>query len=63
MTDWWYTCRGREVKLTEVDQTALKHGKYFLVICGKCCNVAVTHLLWRREEKEDKKKEVVVKTA
>ncbi len=58
MTDYWYSCRGEKVKLKSSDHTEFKHGRYFLVVCAKCCNVPVTHLL-RREEK----KKIVAKKA
>ena len=43
-----YECKGKTIDLTD-EETLNEHGKYFVVICNKCCNVPVFHLL---EEKK-----------
>lgn len=46
-----YECNGKTITLTN-EKTDHVHGKYFIVICDKCCNVPVSHLLerWTGEE-------------
>ena len=43
-----YECDGKAVTLTD-EKTEHVHGKFFTVICEKCCNVPVLHLLERAE--------------
>jgi hypothetical protein len=45
--DYVYTCRNKEIQLTD-EKTDIKHGKYFLVVCDKCCNIPVLHMLHRK---------------
>lgn len=46
-----YECKGKTIDLTD-EKTLNEHGKYFVVICNKCCNVPVFHLL---EEKNNQR--------
>jgi len=39
-----YECNGETVTLTN-EETSHENGRYFCVICNKCCNVPVLHLL------------------
>lgn len=39
-----YECKGKTITLTD-EETSHENGKYFVVICKKCCNVPVLHLL------------------
>ena len=39
-----YNCNGKDIVLTD-EKTEHEHGKYFVVICDKCCNIPVFHLL------------------
>lgn len=39
-----YECDGKTITLTN-EKTEHSFGKYFVVICDKCCNIPVTHLL------------------
>lgn len=41
-----YECNGKTIQLTN-EKTEHEHGKFFVVICEKCCNVPVYHLLIR----------------
>ena len=43
-----YECDGKAVTLTD-EKTEHVHGKFFTVICEKCCNVPVLHFLERAE--------------
>ena len=43
-----YECKGQTIVLSD-EETRHEHGKYFVVVCDKCCNVPVLHLL---EEKK-----------
>jgi len=42
-----YYCKGEEIELTTED-TSDEHGRYFVVVCDKCCNIPVFHLLERK---------------
>ena len=42
-----YECRGETIVLTN-EETRHENGKYFVVVCDKCCNVPVLHLLRER---------------
>jgi len=42
--EFTYECKGKTIKLTD-EETYHEHGKYFVVLCDKCCNVPVFHLL------------------
>jgi len=39
-----YKCNGKTITLTN-EKTEFVHGKYFAVICNKCCNIPVLHLI------------------
>ena len=39
-----YECSGKTIVLTD-EKTSHENGKYFCVICDKCCNVPVLHSL------------------
>ena len=39
-----YECNGKTIVLTD-EETRHEHGRYFVVVCDKCCNVPVLHLL------------------
>lgn len=43
-----YTCNGKEHMVKDTDECIVEHNKYFCVICHKCCNVPVLHLLERK---------------
>jgi len=44
-----YQCNGKDITLTD-EQTDEVHGMFFVVICDKCSNVPVLHLLERRSK-------------
>jgi len=44
-----YKCNGKIVTLTN-EKTDHLHGMFFVVICDKCCNISVLHLLERAKE-------------
>jgi hypothetical protein len=39
-----YECNGEIIQLTD-EKTSHERGKYFVVLCDKCCNIPVFHLL------------------
>ena len=39
-----YECDGETIDLTD-EETSHQNGKYFVVLCDKCCNIPVFHLL------------------
>ena len=45
-----YECDGRIFPLEEFDETVVEHKKYFCVVCTKCSNVPVLHMLERGEK-------------
>lgn len=47
--DYVYTCKDREITLTD-EETNVEHKRYFFVKCDKCCNVPVLHMLDRKQE-------------
>jgi hypothetical protein len=48
-----YECEGKIKQLKDDDETKLEHNTYFVIVCKKCCNVPVFHLLKRGEIKND----------
>ena len=43
-----YECNGQTIELTN-EKTLHELGRYFVVVCDKCCNVPVLHLLKKEE--------------
>ena len=48
-----YKCNGKTIKLTN-EKTEHEHGKYFMVICDKCCNVKQTGVCRTRSQERCK---------
>ena len=47
-----YNCNGREVTLTDDDATKIRkvsNKMFFFIICDKCCNIKVLHILRRAD--------------
>lgn len=42
---FWYECNGEKKTYTPDMPVEHEHGKYLVVVCDKCCNVPVMHLL------------------
>lgn len=42
-----YECKGETIELTN-EETQHEAGRFFVVICNKCCNIPVFHLLKRK---------------
>lgn len=43
-----YECKGETIELSD-EQTEHEAGRYFVVLCDKCCNIPVFHLLRQKE--------------
>ena len=47
-TKFTYECKGETISLT-TEETKHQSGRYFMVVCDKCCNVPVLHLLQQED--------------
>ena len=46
INEYTYECNGETITLTD-EETRHEHGKYFVVVCHKCSNVPVLHILYK----------------
>lgn len=46
---WYYYCKGKKIYVDK-SEVVFEHGRYPLVVCDKCCNIPVTHLVTKEEK-------------